>query len=232
MAAKPFIAARISEDLNLKLDDYLKITGESRTQAILNALSAYIGYSPNKEVGDSASDRLTLLEKKVAELESILKEPKQISLLQDSSSKAPKNLQLTTDNIFDNVEQNEFSKDNQGVINLDNNADNDSDNTDNTDNSEASTTEAGLKHPSSQYGDYLGQMRTQDVPSLPGLELQDVKKIKSKLNNTSQLKGVKVARINPYILFLTILDKGEGKKKELLWDVYKTENIPITADNN
>lgn len=226
MAAKPFIAARISEDLNFRLEDHARTTGESRTQIIINALSAYIGYSPSKETNESAKDRLTRLEEKVAELEKILKEPKQFSLLEAAPNLAATDLKITPDNNSDNEVKDETLSVSQDVINLDNTVDNEVDNTnDNSDNKPLIASEEGLKHPDPQYGEYLGKRKTQEIPKLPGLEKHDIKKIRAKLNNTKKLAGLKIARIGPYILFLTLLDKGEGRKQEFVWDVYrKTDN--------
>jgi hypothetical protein len=77
---KPFLAARIPHSLESALESHVKSTGESKTQAIINALSAYLNWSENGGASN-ASDRLSLLEKKVAELENLLKTPKQTSLL-------------------------------------------------------------------------------------------------------------------------------------------------------
>lgn len=229
MAAKPFIAARISEDLNLRLADYLRTTGESRTQVIVNALSAYIGYLPGKETNESASDRLTRLEEKVAELERILKEPKQFSLLETTPSPVPTGLEITSDNTSDNKVKDESLRTPQDVIRLDNTIDNKTDNAiDNNDNKLPAVSDEDLKHPNPQYGEYIGKMKTQEIPKLPGLEGHDVKKIRTKLNNTKKLSS-KVARIGPYTLFLTPLDKGEGKKQEFFWHVYRQADNTLSS---
>jgi hypothetical protein len=51
MSSKPFIAARIPEELNQALNAHSEATRESRTQALMNALSQYLG------VADIAADR-------------------------------------------------------------------------------------------------------------------------------------------------------------------------------
>lgn len=108
MASKPFIAARIPEGLNLKLDEHSKATGESRTQALINALATYLGYTSEAPSEQSASDRLSLLEKRVQELEKVWKEPQQILLLDIASEPEIKLQPLTktdpkTDNKIDNT---------------------------------------------------------------------------------------------------------------------------------
>ncbi len=112
MADKPFIAARIPESLSLKLEEHSKNTGESKTQALINALCAYLGYSPEGEEKESASDRLSLLEKKVEELEKLLREPQQISLL-DLPEVLPKQAKPKTkaDKITDNKSDNKIAPD-------------------------------------------------------------------------------------------------------------------------
>lgn len=74
MGAKPFIAARISEDLNQKLEEHSKITGESKTQALVNALTNYLGISVDRKEG--VDDRLKILEQKIVALEDFTKEIK------------------------------------------------------------------------------------------------------------------------------------------------------------
>lgn len=235
MAAKPFIAARISEDLNLKLDDYSKATGESRTQILLNALSTYLGYSPNSETKERASDRLTRLEEKVVELERILKESKQFLPIEEGKNESKESIkpEIQSDNINDNKPDNrKQEKPVQGVINIDNNKDNIPDNDiDNiTDNSQTSIVSEAVRHPDSQYGEYLGQMKSKEVMKLPELKTMDPVKLRNKLTATKRLK-TRRSRIDPYTLFLTLLDKDNSKKQEFLWDVYKSENALITVDN-
>jgi Fe2+ transport system protein B len=77
---KPFLAARIPHSLENALESHVEFTGESKTQSIINALSAYLKWSENGEVSN-ASDRLSKVERKVAELEQLLKTPQQTNLL-------------------------------------------------------------------------------------------------------------------------------------------------------
>lgn len=77
---KPFLAARIPHGLEKALESHVQSTDESKTQSVINALSAYLNWSENA-TKPNASDRLSLLEKKVAELESLLKAPQQTNLL-------------------------------------------------------------------------------------------------------------------------------------------------------
>jgi hypothetical protein len=107
MAAKPFIAARIPEGLRLKLEEHSKATGEGKTQAIINALSAYLSFTPEEGNREGAGDRLSLLEMKVAELEKLMKEPQQISLLNLSPAPTLKleKREITSVNATDNKTQ-------------------------------------------------------------------------------------------------------------------------------
>ena len=75
--SKPFIAARVPEGLNEALEKHVEATGESRTTALINALSSYLKWSDSKEhKASSAVDRLSLLEKRVTALEEITKQDK------------------------------------------------------------------------------------------------------------------------------------------------------------
>ena len=73
---KPFLAARIPHSLEKALESHVESTGESKTQAVINALGAYLKWSENLDSPD-ASDRLSILERKVAELEKLLDTNKQ-----------------------------------------------------------------------------------------------------------------------------------------------------------
>ena len=77
---KPFLAARIPHSLEKALESHVKITGESKTDSVIKALGSYLKWSEAEEK-PNASDRLSKLEKKVAELESFLKTPQQTNLL-------------------------------------------------------------------------------------------------------------------------------------------------------
>jgi hypothetical protein len=77
---KPFLAARIPYGLEQALETHVKSTNENKTQAIIKALSVYLKWS-DEGSSPNASDRLSKLERKVAELEKLLKTPKQTSFL-------------------------------------------------------------------------------------------------------------------------------------------------------
>lgn len=104
MATKPFIAARIPESLSLKLDEHSKATGESKTQALINALAAYLGVSLADQDNEPATDRLSLLEQRVSDLERLIKRPQQISLFDSpvEVDTAVPSTQAITDNNSDN----------------------------------------------------------------------------------------------------------------------------------
>ncbi|MBD0362295.1 MAG: hypothetical protein ICV55_05885 [Coleofasciculus sp. C3-bin4] len=78
---KPFIAARVPKGLYEALESHSEATGESKTEAIINALGAYLGWTNDKAEQISISDRLSLLENRVDQLEQVIKEPRQTSLL-------------------------------------------------------------------------------------------------------------------------------------------------------
>lgn len=83
---KPFLAARIPASLSEALEAHVKSTEESKTDVIINALSVYLGWSDNGATQINASDRLGRLEARLDELEKLVREPRQISLL-DSPEK-------------------------------------------------------------------------------------------------------------------------------------------------
>lgn len=199
MPEKPFVAARIPESLNLKLEEHSKATGESKTQALINALAAYLGFNPGSEVQETASDRLSVLEQKVAELERLVKEPKQFSLLDTEpltvqEPKKPKQISRS---------------ETPSKITVDNNADN----------------ESSLIPLPQQKGELVqAGVKTKAIPELPGLEGEDPKKIKIRLNNTRNTKS-QTTQIGNYVITLTPPNEEDPtrKKQELLWDVYLAE---------
>lgn len=69
MTSKPFLAARIPEEISQALNEHCKTTGESKTTAVINALREYLWISSSKDEDSNASDRLATLEEKVAQLE-------------------------------------------------------------------------------------------------------------------------------------------------------------------
>jgi len=83
---KPFLAARVPASLNDALEAHTKSTGESKTDALINALAAYLGWSEDNVVKSSSSDRLSILESKVRELEEAIYKPRQTSLLDTAST--------------------------------------------------------------------------------------------------------------------------------------------------
>lgn len=77
---KPFLAARIPYGLEQALEAHVKSTNESKTQTIIKALGTYLKWS-GEDSNPNASDRLSKLERKVIELEKLLKTPQQTSFL-------------------------------------------------------------------------------------------------------------------------------------------------------
>ena len=103
-ADKPFLAARVPASLNDALEADTKSTGENKTDALIIALAAYLGWSEDKKPKTSSSDRLSQLEERVRELEETVYKPRQTSLLEISSSR-PKTTSpvIKTDNVEDNI---------------------------------------------------------------------------------------------------------------------------------
>lgn len=80
-SGKPFLAARIPEDLDKLLQEHTESTGESRTDSLINALAAYLGWSNDEAHKPTNYDRLSWLEKRIDELEAEVYKPKQTNLL-------------------------------------------------------------------------------------------------------------------------------------------------------
>ena len=100
---KPFLAARVPASLNDALEAHTKSTGESKTDALINALAAYLGWSEDNVTKSSSSDRLSLLEERVRKLEEVTYKPRQINLLDIKPSEPePVNTVIISDNAEDN----------------------------------------------------------------------------------------------------------------------------------
>lgn len=82
---KPFASARIPEAIDEAIKKRIESGSESRTDIIVNALNTYLGYPLTVTEGTPAADRLDEIEKRLAALESKLKQPIQGNLLDDNS---------------------------------------------------------------------------------------------------------------------------------------------------
>lgn len=103
---KPFLAARIPYGLEKALEDHVKSTNESKTQTIIKALGTYLKWSEENS-SPNASDRLSKLERKVTELEKLLRTPQQTSFL-DADPVIKRDINI--DNKTDNKKENSKSK--------------------------------------------------------------------------------------------------------------------------
>lgn len=127
--ANPFLSGRISAELHQQIEEFLARTGESKTEMLVKAVSAYIGAEVphSKEAGDR---RLENLEQEVAELKGAVK-----SLYEKFAAFTPKTenpkIEIETitncDNSFDNNDNiketdkiNHASSDNNTIDNNDN----------------------------------------------------------------------------------------------------------------
>ena len=94
--ASPFFSGRIPQELNDRIDQHIKESGEGKTQILINALSRYLGVeisTPKSSTNlflselESLKERVNLLERS---------QPKQLSLL--SPNNANDNKVITNDN--------------------------------------------------------------------------------------------------------------------------------------
>jgi hypothetical protein len=107
MSNKPFIAARIPEELNQALNTHSETTGESKTQALINALSQYLGVAYAAPDGAQVNANPLGLLSRVARLEKIIEKMQGAEII------------IEIDNDADNSLEREDQTDNS-VISLDN----------------------------------------------------------------------------------------------------------------
>ena len=247
MPASPFFSGRIPQSLCDAIEEYRQQTNESKTEILIKALSSYINHPVEPAAALETSRMIEALEKKfegivdqkiyalkselaakstiLDPVEQSLPEPvkqsppEPASEIEKLSSQIPLILEGSTaqvikvDNSVDNTEDNQPSQ----VIKVDNSVDNTEDN-----------------QPSKTF---LGTMKTLKLIALPGLEDEDPKKMQIKLNNSMKPK-IKTVQIGSYAITLseTVKEAFPGKRRELLWDVYKNENktpaLVISHDNN
>jgi hypothetical protein len=108
MSSKPFIAARIPEELNQVLNAHSKTTGESKTQALINALSQYL------EVAYIATDRPQASADSSSLLSRIIRLEEIIEQIQEA------HVVIEIDNDIDNKSIPDARSDNNTVISHDN----------------------------------------------------------------------------------------------------------------
>jgi hypothetical protein len=78
--ANPFIAVRITPDLDAAIALRMQATGQSKSDVVIEALKSYLGIMP-------ANQRLTEIEQRLAALESMA-EGSEISLKEPSEEKS------------------------------------------------------------------------------------------------------------------------------------------------
>jgi hypothetical protein len=81
--AKPFIAARVPQKIEDKLNERIQETGLGKTEIIVKALAEYLGCSIDVPEETRAVDRLIAVEKELAELQ------KRVGVLEKPIEKAP-----------------------------------------------------------------------------------------------------------------------------------------------
>jgi hypothetical protein len=107
MSNKPFIAARIPEELNQALSTHSETTGESKTQALINALSQYLGVAYAAPDGAQVNANPLGLLSRVTRLEEIVEKMQGAETI------------INSDNDTDNGLKRDDQTDNT-VVNLDN----------------------------------------------------------------------------------------------------------------
>jgi len=248
MSAKPFFSGRIPQSLYDALEEYRQQTDESKTDVLIKALSNYVNHPVEPPVssqpGTVETSRITALEKKFETLEQELRVLRGLFTAESSNSisEKPPNTsgkveEKTTHQIplilTEEVIKTDNDHDNRSDNTTDNATDNkslDSESIDINDDKQADNRKEDLIHKT-----FVRTMKTAEVPQLPGLENEDAKKIKVKLNNTKSQKK-KTAQIGFYTIALSKkTEASDEKNQELLWDIYRNEGesaaLVIDADN-
>ncbi|HEY9649261.1 MAG TPA: hypothetical protein V6C95_01260 [Coleofasciculaceae cyanobacterium] len=177
--ASPFFSGRIPQDLYDKIKNFADESGKSKTEILIEALSAYLNcpVEIKKPARDEELwDAIKKLQERVTALEGIEQESTVIE----------------TDNSFDNKP----SENNHGQLSLLEEM------LDNKQNDNESIPNKVIK--------------TNEVPSLPGLENRNPTDIKTQLRNAKS-QGRLPVKIGHYLL--DAAGKEPGKKGSLLWKV-------------
>lgn len=177
--ANPFFSGRIPKDLDEKIKSFTKESGKSRTEILIEALSAYLNYpveikkpAHNEELWDA----IRKLQERVAALEGTKQEL----------------LVIKTDNNTDNKS---YGNNHSQLSLLEEMPDN-----------KQKESEPPLDR----------VIKTNEVPSLPGLETKNPTDIKTQLRNAKS-QGRLPIKIGHYLL--DTAGKELGKKGSLLWKI-------------
>ncbi len=115
----PFFSARIPVNLNERIKQHIAETGESKTQILINALAAYLGYPLKMQSVASSSEvsleMFTALLERVAALEQLLLSPETTAITSDNNSDIVQPTVINSDNKLDNSS----NSDNSTFISLD-----------------------------------------------------------------------------------------------------------------
>lgn len=233
MTAKPFFSGRISQALYDAISEHRQQTGESKTEVLIRALSAYVN-APLEEIAHEnlSPSRLETLERRIDQIEEALTKLRlgQDSITEDNSQEPIEQMSLNyieplevIDNKSDNPTDNKQPK--STVINKDNIADNTRGGIDQSNHIDVIEHDNKNDNEETKTNEPFARVKTIEVPSLPGLENEDPKKIKLKLNNTKNTKQ-QTTKIGCYLIkFAGTKETESGKKSELLWDVYKSDPV-------
>lgn len=248
MPSSPFFSGRIPQDLYDAIEKHRKDSGESKTDVLVKALSVYINHPVSWPPLsgfqlDQSNPRLEAIEREIQDLNSkIVRVYKYMASISAQNTAPVVNdipdgqmvlegiTAVNGDNSFDNKPDNKAKgKKDKPVITSDNTFDNRGDKSDNTfdnkkDNRKVESENQKAEQLSPDDGILVGTLRTVEIPALEGLEKEDSKKIKTKLNNTKNNSSQRT-RIGQYLCVFAGRTQLPGKngKLEMLWDVYKLE---------
>lgn len=216
MATNPFFSGRIPQDLYKKVEDFIKQSGKTKTEVLIESLASYLKHpietkqpTGNEEVWkeiNALKEKIVILEENLsnvidknrklnldetAENEDKLTSPeKDVTTVDIHSSRS-----LKTGTISDNID----------ISN------------DNIDNRQLSLLEENSESNNQKTKDLKGKiLKTNKVPELPDLEDSDAEEIKTKLRNAKAQNKTPV-KIGCYLL--DISGKEPGNKGALLWKI-------------
>lgn len=248
MPSNPFFSGRIPQDLYDAIERHRRDSGESKTDVLVKALSVYInhpvswppslGFQP-----DQSNPRLEAVEREIQELNSKIVRVYEymgsisaqntapvVNSIPDGQMVLEGIAVVNSDNIRDNKDDNKSKgKKDKSVIASDNKSDNKDDKSDNKkdnrrDNKKVESENQKVEQLAPDDGILIGTFKTVEIPALEGLEQEDPKKIKTKLNNAKNTSSRRT-KIGQYLCIFAGRTQHPGKngKLEMLWDVYRLE---------
>jgi len=227
MPASPFFSGRIPQSLFDAIKSRCDKSGESKTDILVRALSAYIDHPVDWPVAPPGSpennQRLEAVEKELQELNTkVLRLYEYMGSIaaqepSSNSNEVPEGQMELEGIVIISNNKHDNSKPEETVIALDNKSDND----------KKPKYENSSSIPENAV--FVGTLRAAEILALPGLAGQDIKKITNKIRN-AKTSGKKLVAVPPYFLELSNqTKKATNGKLEALWDIYEMQTAYSTS---